>query len=121
MAFAVVAPTATAGTFGMKYFIGKLTGTWIGDVGGKASLTIAAAFAGHTSVTYGAYFVYIPPLSGYMFQWDISSITSNFSVLGGGASNAVLSSITYSVEFTSFNCVFNGIATAGIPFIAFGY
>jgi hypothetical protein len=124
MAFAVTAPTATAAALGMKFFVGKLTGTWLGDVAGKASATLLANFNSNPSTTnFGAYFVYIPPVSGYMFTWDVSTLTANFAVYGAAASNVgtTLASITYSVELTSFNCVFNGIATAGVPFFAIGY
>jgi hypothetical protein len=112
MAITATNPTATAAISGMKVYIGKLTGIWAGDVAGAASVTIPLP---------NAYFAFIPPASGYQFQLNLASQTSNFAVMGGGASNAVLSSITYSVDLSSFNCVFNGIATVGIPFIAFGY
>jgi hypothetical protein len=124
MAFAVVGPTATAATIGMKFFIGRLTGTWLGDVAGKGTVTLLANFQGNPSTTnFGAYFAYIPPTSGYIFQLDVSTLTSNFAVYGAAASNVgtTLASITYSVEMTSFNMVFNGIATAGVPIFCVAY
>jgi hypothetical protein len=123
MAVTVTAPTATAALAGLKYFVGKLTGTWPGDTAGRASVSILSAFSGNASASFGAYFVIIPPASGIVFQWDVGSITSNFACFGAAASNVgtTLASITYSIDFSSFNCVFNGIATVGLPFIAFGY
>jgi hypothetical protein len=112
MPITVTNVTATSAVGGLKMYLGKMTGVWAGDVAGKASVTVPLG---------EVCFVYIPPVSGYQFQVDVSSLTSNFAVMGGGASNAVLSSITYSVDLSSFNCVFNSTATVGVPFIAFGY
>jgi hypothetical protein len=124
MAITVTAVTATAASIGLKFFVGKLTGIWVGDTAGKASASLLANFNSNPSTTnFGAYLAYIPPVSGYIFTMDVSSLTSNCAVYGAAASNVgtTLASITYSVDLSSFNCVFNGVATVGVPFFAIGY
>ncbi len=95
---------------GMNFGIGRFTGTY----GGIYTTT---TIVGMNNLA----FVYIPPVSNYMFQYSISSTAFAMVVQGAAASNSVLASYDVSVDLSSFSCMFNGEATVGVPFCAIGF
>jgi hypothetical protein len=109
MALTVTTPTATVAVSGLKFFLGKLTGTY-----GGAWTTMTVPMS-------GTYFVHIPPVSNYVFAYNVATTVFAMIVGGASASNSVLATSPTSVDLSSFNCVFNNEATVGVPFVAFGY
>ena len=93
-----------------QFTFGRLTGTY---GGAWTSITIG----GMNQVA----FVIIPPVSNYLFQYSAS--TTQYCILyqGASASNSVLASVASSIDLSSFTCMLNGVATAGVAFAAFGW
>lgn len=99
---------------GGKIAFGRFTGTY----GGAWTTTTVPG------MTMPA-FVYIQPASNCMFTYAAS--TTQFAIfIPGSLTSTLVAGVNWvtcseSVDLSSFTCIFNGVATVGVPFLALGF